>query len=348
MPRVVGIDPGTVSIDVCGLDDGRLVLDRTWPTADALSDPDGFISYLRSAGPPALLTGLSGYGLPLVPVAQATEDDWRLAFLAATGEEGGIGGLRRLARSIAAAELPMVFLPGVVHLDTVPGHRKLNRVDLGTADKLCAAALAIADQATRRRIPVDQTALVLLEIGGAFTGAIAVEGGRIVDGVGGTSGPLGWRASGALDGEVAFLAGNVGKELLFRGGLESIVAADAGLGATARAGLIEGAVKTVRSLRVSAPSAKEVVLSGRHAPDVAEALAERLADLAVVPLVGFARAAKQGAQGAALLADGLAGGRHRDLVETLRLRHAHGSVLDHLFVVDAARARRRLGLSANE
>lgn len=348
MPRVVGIDPGTVSIDVCGLDEGRVVLDRSWPTAEALADPDGFIGYLRSAGEPALVTGLSGYGLPLVPADRATDDEWRLAFLAPPGEDGGIGGLRRLARSITGAGLRMLFLPGVVHLDTVPVHRKLNRVDLGTADKLCATALAMADQAERLGIAVGQTSLLLLELGGAFTAAIAVEHGRIVDGLGGTSGPPGWRGSGALDGEVAFLAGTVGKELLFRGGLESIVAADPRLRTAALNAVVEGAVKAVHALRVSAPSAREVVLSGRHAADVRPALGERLAGaLEVVPLSGFARSAKQGAQGAALLADGLADGRHRDLVETLRLRHAHGSVLDHLFVVDAAAARRRLGLGVH-
>ena len=39
MPRVIGIDPGTVSIDLCGLDDGRVFLDRSLPTAEALADP---------------------------------------------------------------------------------------------------------------------------------------------------------------------------------------------------------------------------------------------------------------------------------------------------------------------
>jgi predicted butyrate kinase (DUF1464 family) len=100
----------------------------------------------------------------------------------------------------------------------------------------------------------------------------------------------------------------------------------------------------------SAPGAREIVLSGRRVDDraVHEALVDRLATLRpVVPLHGFTRSAKQGAQGAALLADGLAGGRHRALVETLRLRHATGSVLDYLFVVSAATARRTLGLSPN-
>ena len=60
--------------------------------------------------------------------------------------------------------------------------------------------------------------LILLELGGAFTAAIAVEQGRIVDGLGGSSGPLGAMAGGALDGEVAFLAGEVTKRMIFSGG----------------------------------------------------------------------------------------------------------------------------------
>ena len=62
-------------------------------------------------------------------------------------------------------------------------------------------------------------------------------------------------------------------------------------------------------------------------------------------LQGFARVAKAAAQGAAILADGLAGGRWRDLVDTLRLRSARGTVLEHLVVITPAVARRRLGLS---
>jgi predicted butyrate kinase (DUF1464 family) len=350
MPRVVGIDPGTVSIDVCGLDDGRVVLDRAWPTAEALADPDGFAAYLRSAGEPSLVAGLSGYGLPLIPAERATDDDRRLAFLAGPGNEGGIGGLKHLTRSLTAGKLPLLFLPGVVHLDTVPPHRKLNRVDLGTADKLSVTALAIADQAERLGVPVGETSLILLELGGAFSAATAVARGSIVDGLGGTSGPMGWRAAGALDGEVAFLAGVVDKGLLFRGGVESIISARPDLGEVALEGFIEGAVKAVHQMLVSAPAAREVVLSGRRAgdPAVRGALVDRLANVApIVLLRGFAQFAKQGAQGAALLADGLAGGRHRDLVEALRLRHAGGSVLDHLFVVTRDAARRHLGLGSH-
>src|SRR2546430_16931487 len=60
--------------------------------------------------------------------------------------------------------------------------------------------------------------LVLLELGGAFTAAVAVAAGRIVDGVGGSGGPLGFRAAGGPDGGGADLAGEGAQALLFRGG----------------------------------------------------------------------------------------------------------------------------------
>ena len=123
--------------------------------------------------------------------------------------------------------------------------------------------------------------LILLELGGAFTAGVAVERGQVVDGVGGTCGPIGWRAAGGLDGEVAFLAGQVSKDLLFAGGVETVTTRDPGLSAPALEAFLEGAVKLARQLAVSAPQADEVVLSGRRAehPGVRERLARELADL---------------------------------------------------------------------
>jgi predicted butyrate kinase (DUF1464 family) len=348
MPRVVGIDPGTVSMDACGLDDGRVVLDRSWPTAEALADPDGFVRALSAAGSPDLVAGPSGYGLPLIPGDQATDEDWRLAFLAPPGEEGGLGGLRRLVRHLVESGLPTVFLPGVIHLDTVPAHRKLNRVDLGTADKVAVAALGIVSQAERLGCGPAETSFVVLELGGAFTAALAVREGRIVDGVGGTSGPIGWRSAGALDGEVAYLAGQVTKAMLFRGGAGLLAEAVPARRAVALDALAEGAVKAVRSLLLSVPAPREVLISGRLAsePEVGGRLEPLLGAIAPVRrLEGFARVAKPAAVGAAILADGLAGGRWGPLVETMRLRSAGGTVLDHLVVVTPAAARRRLGLA---
>src|SRR5881628_2058870 len=290
MPRVIGIDPGTVSIDLCGLDDGRLFLDRSWPTTETLAEPARFVAELEAAGPLDLVAGPSGYGLPLTRVQAATEEDLRLAFLAAPGETGGIGGLTALVRALGRSALPVVLTPGVVHLPTVPEHRKVNRVDMGTAEKVCAAALAIDEQARRLPRPLAQVSLVLLELGGAFTAAVAVAGGRIVDGVGGSSGPLGFRAAGALDGEVAYLGGEVPKALLFGGGAAAVAGwdeADASPERFARPAtprervaweaFIESAVKTATALALSVPSPKEFVLSGRfaHVEPVCHAIRQR-------------------------------------------------------------------------
>jgi predicted butyrate kinase (DUF1464 family) len=347
MPRVVGIDPGTVSIDVCGLTDGKLVLDRTIPTADAVADPAGFADLLAHGGVPDLIAGPSGYGLPLMRVAEASDDDLRLAFLAPKGERGGIGGLRQLTRALAERGLPVVFLPGVIHLDTVPPHRKVNRIDLGTADKLCAVALGIREEADRLQTDPKDVAFILLELGGAFTSAIAVQDGQVVDGIGGSSGPIGWQSSGALDAEVAFLVGHVTKGLVFHGGVSTIAESNRDVPGVGFDAFVEGAVKAVRQLRVSAPLASSILVSGRIASDpaVQERLAAALADVGELrPILGFAKHAKQGAQGAAMIADGLAGGVHAQLVERLRIRHATGTVLDHLYVITPAEARKQLGL----
>jgi predicted butyrate kinase (DUF1464 family) len=348
MTRVVGIDPGTVSIDVCGMVDGQLYLDRSWPTQEALAHPDGFIELLTQSGLPDLIAGPSGYGLPLLRAAEATEADLRLAFLAAPDEPGGITGIRGLTKRLSASGLPVVYLPGVIHLGTVPDHRKINRVDLGTADKLCAAVLGIQDQSQRLGCSCEEVSFILVELGGAFTAAVAVERGQIVDGIGGTSGPIGWRAAGALDGEVAFLAGSISKGALFQGGVSSLIQRDPAKTSTAMEAYLEGAAKAVRQLRCSAPSAREVLLSGRNAvePEIRQRLTMDLADLGTVRvLAGFAARAKQGAQGAALLADGLAGGAHAELVSRLRIREAKGTVLDHLVFIPPEAARQRLGLA---
>jgi predicted butyrate kinase (DUF1464 family) len=362
MPRVIGIDPGTLSISLCGIEDGRLFLDRSIPTADALASPSLILDELARAGGVDLIAGPSGYGLPLTTAQDLSEADLRLAYLSAGGEPGGIRGLTSLVRMFAASSLPVVLTPGVIHLASVPEHRKVNRVDMGTADKVCAAALAISEHASKQGIGPQDVDIIVLELGGAFSAAVAIERGRIVDGIGGSSGPIGAHAVGALDGEVAFLAGTIAKSQLFHGGASTIAdMEDASFdelaaAASPRAQLawdafIEGALKAVAALMVSVPGARAVILSGRAGthPRVASDLRQALARIAPVASVtrldGFASEASRAAQGAALIADGLAGGRSAALVDTLGIREASGTVVDHLHVISPADALARLGLS---
>ncbi|MFZ0381536.1 MAG: DUF1464 family protein, partial [Solirubrobacteraceae bacterium] len=211
-------------------------------------------------------------------------------------------------------------------------------------DKLCAAAYGIADQSARRGITPEQTSMVLLELGGGFTAALAVAGGQIVDGMGGSSGPIGMRAAGALDGELAYLLGQaLRKDTLFTGGaLDPTGTLDItdlpalwhdpayAEGWTA---LLEAAAKAVRALLVSVPEPLEIVVSGRLAwvDDLVETLARGFRDVAPVHALLPTRASAA-AHGAAVLADALAGGRYARLVEVLRLRESSGSALDYLRV----------------
>ena len=105
-------------------------------------------------------------------------------------------------------------------------------------------------------------------------------------------------------------------------------------------------MKTAVALALSVPGPAEFVLSGRLArvEAVSAAIRRRLEPFAPTRVLeGFAAVAKQAAQGAALVADGLAGGTQRELVELLAIREARGSVLDHLCVVPREQALRRLG-----
>jgi predicted butyrate kinase (DUF1464 family) len=355
--KTIGIDPGTITIDVCGLDDGEVFLDRAVPTEEVGREPGAFVELLRSAEA-ELIAGPSGYGVPLVRVEDVGDEQLRLAFLARSGEGGGIMGMRSLVRALADARLPVVLTPGVVHLASVPEHRKVNRVDMGTADKLCAVALGVHSQLRRRGCAVSEVSFILLELGGAFTAGIAVSGGNVVDGIGGTSGPIGAGSAGALDGEVALLAGEISKALLFQGGVATIFGESSGIwnrlddstdprARAARAAFIEGAEKAVAMLAVSVPQPHEIIISGRAArvESIERELSDRLARYAPVRLLqGSARVAKQAAEGAAIIANGLAGGSCMELVTSLGIRDATGSVLDHLYVITPEQARERLGL----
>jgi predicted butyrate kinase (DUF1464 family) len=353
--RVAGIDPGTLSFDVCGLDDGAAFLDLSVPSADLGRDPQPLVRALVEAGPFDLILGPSGYGLPLIHASKVGERELGLMLLVRPDEAAatvGIGGMLRIVQALVDARLPLIFAPGVIHLPSVPAYRKANRIDMGTADKLCAAALGVYEQATRLGCPYDESSFILLELGGAFSAALAVQGGQIVDGLGGSSGPIGMHAAGALDGEAAYLLGMLSKQTIFSGGVRDLLgntdlhAAQLADDPRYEAGLlalIEGAAKAALALTVSNPQPREILLSGRLAalPRIAAELGARLAYVAPLHrLQGFGGASKAAAQGAALLADGLAGGRFAPLVQALRLREATGTALDYLYLRGAAALRR--------
>lgn len=356
--RAIGIDPGTVSFDVCGLEGDQVFLDETIPTDALASQPRVLVDVLEEAGPVDAIVGPSGYGLPWVSIEELDPRHESLLLLSRkreSGEETIIGGMGRVLDLLRESGLPIHLAPGVIHLPTVPAHRKVNRIDMGTADKVCAVALGVYDQARRLDVPYDETSFLYVELGGAFSAIIAVENGTIVDGMGGTSGPPGYLASGAMDGEVAYLLGDFAKGTLSSGGV-AYVAGDPGASpeqlitrarndrrtSGAWDAFTEGLTKAAASLLTVVPSARELLVSGRlcRVPEIYHRVEAALAPFGRVRRVeGFAQVAKEAAQGAALIAEGLAGGRREALVEAMRLRQAGGSALDHLYVAGSQALR---------
>jgi predicted butyrate kinase (DUF1464 family) len=358
--RVIGIDPGTVSFDVCGLEDGQIFLDTSIPSADVASNPQALVDALLAARPVDLIIGPSGYGLPWVRIEDFGARELFLFILVDERERGRISvlsGMGRMIQLMKESGLPILFMPAVIHLPTIPVHRKANKIDMGTADKLCCAVLAVMDQARHHQISYDETSFILAEVGGAYTAVMAVERGQLVDGLGGTIGGPGYYSLGMMDGELAYLLGGFHKELLFSGGVASIAGRpdlspedaaqlfgkDEDLNRGWEA-LLEGVVKSVAAEMTVVTSPREILLSGRlcRIPTIREELARRLGQFAPVRRVtGIAEVAKEAAQGAALVADGLSGGRFADLIQTMRLREAQGTVLDYLYISAAEELGRK-------
>jgi predicted butyrate kinase (DUF1464 family) len=143
---------------------------------------------------------------------------------------------------------------------------------------------------------------------------------------------------------VAYLLSPLDKADLFAGGAGSIPDPD-----RAHTFFREGLHKAVAGLRAATPF-DEVVLSGRlleAEPALADEVEIDLRAFGGVARLGGLPGAwvKHAAQGAALLADGLAGGRHADLVASLELRRAGGTALDGLDHPRVAEVRGRFGLS---
>lgn len=335
--RVAGTDPGTSSLDLLILEDGEVGEQCRFTPDELQADAALPIRWLTERGPFDLIAGPSGYGLPIKRLADCSERDLALMTLVRPDERGpddarrqGVLKFSSILRELRAANLPVITLPSVVHLPTVPAHRKINRIDLGTADKLCVAALALAQRAKKLDINASAYHGCVLELGSTFTACVVINGGKIVDGLGGTSGPPGWGGGGAWDGELAYLLSPLQKRDLFSGGAASVL--DESLG---RQWFCESLAKAIAGLR-AVTKFEEVVLSGRlleRVPELVDRVAMDVSLLVrVLTLESLPGAwVKHAAQGAALLADGLAGGRYAPLVEQIELKSAGGSVLDWLY-----------------
>ena len=328
MARVVGSDPGTSSLDLLLLDDG-LVADQVRLLPEQSRDDPGVLArVLDDWSPVDLVAAPSGYGLPLVRGESFTEDHLDQMSLVRPderGHAGGIGGFRTWVRTFVSSGLPIVFLPGGFHLPTIPAHRKANAIDLGTADKVAVAALALWFDAQDTGSFARST-FAVVEIGSAFSAILVIASGRLVDVSAGTRGPIGLQSGGAWDGEIAYWKSPLSKNDLFRNGLKD-------LGSIGLDAFRESLIKHTAGLHAVTPF-ERIYLSGRGFEradvfQVADDALSRFGTRILLPALPGAWV-KHAAQGSAVLADALAGEHFTPLGDSLEISSARGSVWERL------------------
>jgi predicted butyrate kinase (DUF1464 family) len=359
MVRVIGIDPGTRSFDFCGLENGKVFLQTSITSVEVAENPQSILDIINKAGNIDLVAGPSGYGLPLLPASKVTEKEFFQLVLVRHDDDKipVLEAIKDMVRLVQKSDINMIFIPGVIHLHTVPAWRKHNRIDLGTADKLCCAILGVYDQANRLRISLKDTTFILVELGYGYPAAVAVENGQVVDGIGGTIGGPGFLTLGGMDGELAYLLRGFSKGTLFQGGVLSSLD-DPTLSPEAFANLLkegdkkaqeawnavaEGLTKSVAALTISVKEPREILLSGRltRVSFLVEDLTNRMQQFGI-PVRRVQRLgdkSKEAAQGAALFADGLAGGPSTPLIKAMRLKECSGTVLDWISLPQAKEIR---------
>jgi len=326
--RVIGIDPGTYSFDLFGMEDNRrIIVDESIKSEEIFKNPYILTRKVEGLMPLDIIIGPSGYGIPLKGIMEMTENDLSLMIPPDTNVAVN-EAIKNVLYEMKRKRMPVYFTPGVIQLKTVPSYRKWNKFDMGTADKVCCVALGIKDQSEWLNIPFSKTSFIYVEIGYGFTATIGVLDGKIVDGIGGTNGALGFLSCGGMDGEIVIrLRPPLTQDILFRGGLKDFVGKeieppDLKDFKEAIVLLGESVEKDVASMLVSNPHPREVILSGRlvEYDFIKNELKNRLKKYAPVRRVKkLSKVAKEAACGAYIIGEGLLGGRYHSLVKNMEI-----------------------------
>mgnify|MGYP001772492038 CR=1 FL=1 len=185
-----GIDPGSGTYAISFVNEtGIVVYYKEVPTSLI---PHYSLSLVRDIDRrrPKVIAMPSGHGLPFLNANKISEKEIFLMTLEDPSKEGPLKNFLRSSSLLTNA----YTIPSVIELDSVPLYRKINVIDMGTADKVASAFFY--------RTYYDS--FVLVEVGTNFSSILVVVDGKIIDGFGGTILP-GPSSAGFLDGEVAYL-----------------------------------------------------------------------------------------------------------------------------------------------
>ncbi len=353
MNRVIGIDPGSLTWDFFGLEDNKIILDTSIPSKEIRKDPLKAMTVIKSVENINLMVAPSGFGLPLKKVNDLTEKDIFFTLLKfEEQEQEQLVGLGEILKLIKAENISGVIVPGVKHLPTVPKYRKINKIDMGTADKLCTSVVGIRDQMEKFEINPEEVNFIMVEVGYGFTAVLAIENGQIIDGIGGSN-IMGFRACGSLDGELAYLIKNIEKKNIYKGGVASIAGyfdmslkeitllaekdEQIKIALKSYISSVKKAVFGISSSFSEKNKITEILLAGRGAEltYLKERFVRGLKDVAPVrTMKTYSQIAKRAAQGAAFIAKGISSNDniYESIINNLKIKEASGTVLDDIFI----------------
>ena len=341
--RILGIDPGTVSFDLCLVEDREIRYEESMPSSVVAERPQDMAEKCLSLAPDVIIAP-SGYGLPNRRLSEISEREMFELTLVREGESVPVlDGMKKFFAIVGEAGLEIFFLPGVIHLPTVPRWRKFNKIDMGTADKMCLGALSVEMLSQKKGVSYSEINHIVVELGGGYNCVITIEKGRIINGIGGTlfPGPS-FMNAGAMDGEIAYLLRGFEKTLLFQGGASYLTGVEGlpiedftrQLYPEAFSAFVEGVLFAVSSQRALSQS-REVYLSGRLTKyeNIYTPVKVRLEELGyeVSPLPVLSNKSKAAAQGYAIVGNGLYGGYYEPLVKHMMIDKAEGSVIDYVY-----------------
>lgn len=373
MVRALGIDPGTRSFDLVVLEDGNVTWERSVDTVEVAKNPQSLLNAIEEAEEVDLISGPSGYGVPITYNHEILDPRrFALEILLLTSEEELARGLKEeeigimvydaLAKIVVELwrrKLPVCYIPSVILLPTVPSYRKINKLDMGTADKLSVAVLGVVDQSNRLGIDYQDTSFIIIEMGFGYNAIIGVDKGRIVDGLGGTLVPLGFLTIGPVDTELVVKGDGWSRSDVFHGGVYEICGsfdldeimrkylADEEPFKSAVDASLDNIFKLVKSMTVTIRDPKEIILSGRLIRNeslrkIVSEILEPIAPIAMLEGLPNVKFAKEAAQGYVIVCEGIAGGIFKELIEYMKIKDAKGTVMDWVYHPRLLKAKERL------
>jgi predicted butyrate kinase (DUF1464 family) len=304
----LGIDYGAATWNAALWDEARAADLHTFSRA---ADVWEFLEETRRNYPGLPVVLPSGFGVPLTRAGDLLDRDIAEMTLAVdTREPDGLAAFLDEARR----RLPRAFcVPAVKLLSSVPPHRKIRRLDLGSAGALCATAWVLHCLREAGR-PLADCSLLHLHLDPNGRALLALARGHITDGIGATTIGLGIPPA------------DFQRDLLTRFATSRVRTLAGSAPTAAHPSAAREALQKETHALLAFHGFTEIVVTGAARQNVSQALGDGL-HYTILPAPG---AGYEPALGAAVIAAGLTGGPTAGLVEHLGLRETRKRLLDGL------------------